>query len=200
MANSEAMTLRTLLTAAVLTSSLAQAQTTIFNIPALPPRSSAPATPTAPAPTTPAPAPTTPAAPGISTLPMKNPVLSAAHSANLNGPGSLRVGQATTWTFTLTNQGEQPINLQHGACDVRFEVLDAAGKIVRANPTDTVCTMQLVITDVAPGETMDVQAIRWDGRDSAGKALPAGEYTIRAAFSGAGVRIMAEEFPVTIEN
>ncbi|GGK98696.1 hypothetical protein GCM10010844_16150 [Deinococcus radiotolerans] len=131
---------------------------------------------------------------------MTNPVLSAPHSANLSGPGSLRVGQATTWTFTLTNQGEQAIKLQHGACDVRFEVLDTSGKVVRANPTDTVCTMQLVITDVAPGETMDVQDIRWDGRDSAGKALPAGEYTIRAVFSGAGVRVMAEDFPVTIEN
>ncbi|WP_189073260.1 FlgD immunoglobulin-like domain containing protein [Deinococcus sedimenti] len=189
------MTLRLLLTAAVLTSSLAQAQTSVFNIPALPPRSSA--APTTPAPVTPAPS--TPA-PAASTLPMTNPVLRTEHSANLNGPGSLRVGQATTWTFTLSNLGEQPINLQHGACDVRFEVLDAAGKVVRANPTNTVCTMQLVMTDVAPGETMDVQDIRWDGRDSAGRALPAGEYTIRAVFSGAGVRIMAEEFPVTIEN
>ncbi len=194
------MTLRILLTAAVLTSSLAQAQTTIFTIPALPPKSSA-ATPTTPAPTPTTPAPATPTTPATgSTLPMTNPMLGTAHSANLNGPGSLRAGQATTWTFTLTNQGEQAINLQHGACDVRFEVLDAAGKVVRANPTNTVCTMQLVITDVVPGETMDVQDIRWDGRDSAGKALPAGDYTIRAVFSGAGVRIMAEEFPVTIEN
>ncbi|WP_174367029.1 FlgD immunoglobulin-like domain containing protein [Deinococcus sp. JMULE3] len=183
------MTLRFLLTAAVLTSSLAQAQTTIFNIPALPPRSSAPATP----------APASPA-PMASSLPMTLPMLGLAHSANLSGPGSLRAGEATTWTFTLSNLDEQTIDLQHGACDVRFEVLDAAGKVVRANPTNTVCTMQLVMTDVAPGETMDVQDIRWDGRNSAGRALPAGEYTIRAVFSGAGVRIMAEEFPVTIEN
>lgn len=194
------MNLRFLLTAAVLTSPLAQAQTTIFNIPALPPRSSAAPTTPAPTPSTPAPSTPAPTAPGVTTLPVNTPLLAVAHSANLSGPGSLRAGQATTWTFTLSNLDEQPIKLQHGACDVRFEVLDAAGKVVRGNPTNTLCTMQLVITDVAPGETMDVQDIRWDGRDSAGRALPAGEYTIRAVFSGAGVRIVAEEFPVTIEN
>ena len=164
----------------------AQAQVSIFTIPALPPRSAAPA-PTTPAPVTP-------------TRPALNPALATPHSANLSGPGSLRGGQDTTWTFNLTNLGETVIDLQHGACDVRFEVLNAAGQVVRANPTNTVCTMQLVMTNVAPGETMDVQSVRWNGRGSDGKALPAGEYTIRAYFNGAGVSIVAEDYPVTLEN
>ncbi|GHG21087.1 BsuPI-related putative proteinase inhibitor [Deinococcus indicus] len=179
----------------------AQAQVSIFTIPALPPRSAAP-TPTTPAPSTPAPvtpAPTTPA-PTTPARPALNPALTTPHSANLSGPASLRGGQDTLWTFNLTNEGEEPIELQHGACDVRFEVLNAAGQVVRANPTNTVCTMQLVITNVAPGETMDVQNVRWNGRGSDGKALPAGEYTIRAYFNGAGVSILAEDYPVTLEN
>lgn len=174
----------------------AQAQTSIFNIPALPPRSAA-ATPTTPAPVTPAP--TTPA-PATPARPALNPMLAVPHAANLSGPGSLRAGQDTTWTFNLTNLGETVIDLQHGACDVRFEVLNAAGQVVRANPTNTVCTMQLVMTNVAPGETMDVQSVRWNGRGSDGRALPAGEYTIRAYFNGAGVSIVAEDYPVTLEN
>jgi hypothetical protein len=174
----------------------AQAQVSIFTIPALPPRSAAPA-PTTPAPSTPAP--TTPA-PVTPTRPALNPALATPHSANLSGPGSLRGGQDTTWTFNLTNLGEAVIDLQHGACDVRFEVLNAAGQVVRANPTNTVCTMQLVMTNVAPGETMDVQSVRWNGRGSDGRALPAGEYTIRASFNGAGVSIVATDYPVTLEN
>ncbi|MVN87298.1 hypothetical protein GO986_10995 [Deinococcus sp. HMF7620] len=189
------MTPRLLLTAALLGTSLAHAQTTIFTIPALPPGRTAPATPATPAPTTPA-APST----GATTLPTTGEVLEIPHSAALSGAGSLKVGQADTWTFTLSNQGEEPIRLEHGACDVRFEVLNAAGQVVRPNPTDTICTLQIVLTEVGPGETMDVQAIRWDGRDAQGRALPAGEYIIRAVFSGAGVRIVAEDFPVTLEN
>ncbi|PIG98984.1 FlgD immunoglobulin-like domain containing protein [Deinococcus sp. UR1] len=168
----------------------AQAQVSIFTIPALPPRSAAP-TPTTPTPVT-------PTRPALN--PDLNPALATPHSANLSGPGSLRGGQDTTWTFNLTNLGEAVIDLQHGACDVRFEVLNAAGQVVRANPTNTVCTMQLVMTNVAPGETMDVQSVRWNGRGSDGKALPAGEYTIRAYFNGAGVSIVAEDYPVTLEN
>ncbi|WP_221089475.1 flagellar hook assembly protein FlgD [Deinococcus aquaedulcis] len=191
------MTPRLLLTAALLGMSLAHAQVSIFNIPALPPGQSAPA---APAPTTPAaPGTATPGA-GATTLPTAGEALDIPHQATLNGPGSLKVGEATTWTFDLSNQGEQPIRLEHGACDVRFEVLNAAGQVVRGNPRDTVCTMQIVVTEVGPGETMDVQTIRWDGRDSQGRALPAGEYTIRAVFSGAGVRIAAEPFTVTLER
>ncbi|UBV42931.1 hypothetical protein LAJ19_01510 [Deinococcus taeanensis] len=190
------MTLRSLLTAALLGASIAQAQVTVFNIPALPPKGATvtPGAPATPAPVTPAPA--TPAGP--STLPSAGAALNVAHSANLSGPGSVKAGQAEIWTFTLTNEGDTPIRLQHGACDVRFEVVNAAGKVVRGTPTNTVCTMQIVITDVAPGETMDVQAIRWDGRDSSGRALPAGEYIIRAVFSGTGVRIAAAEFPVSV--
>ncbi|PTA68365.1 BsuPI-related putative proteinase inhibitor [Deinococcus arcticus] len=186
------MTPRLLLTAALLGASLAHAQVSIFNIPALPPGKSAPA---APAPATP----TAPAA-GATTLPTAGAALTIPHQATLTGPATLKVGEAVTWTFNLSNQGEQPIRLEHGACDVRFEVRNAAGQVVRGNPTNTLCTLQIVTTEVGPGETMDVQAIRWDGRDSQGRALPAGEYTIRAVFSGAGVRIAAEDFSVTLEN
>lgn len=183
-----------LLSIALLGTLSAQAQVSIFTIPALPPRSAA-----TPPVTTPAPAPTTPA-PVSPARPALNPALATPHNANLSGPGSLSGGQDTTWTFNLTNLGEAVIDLQHGACDVRFEVLNAAGQVVRANPTDTLCTMQLVMTNVAPGETMDVQSVRWNGQGSDGKALPAGEYTIRAYFNGAGVSIVAEDYPVTLEN
>ncbi|WP_291428235.1 BsuPI-related putative proteinase inhibitor [Deinococcus sp.] len=179
----------------------AQAQTSIFTIPSLPPRSAATPAPTTPAPVTPAPvtpAPVSPARPALT--PALNPALTTPHSATLSGPASLRGGQDTLWTFNLTNEGEAPIELQHGACDVRFEVLNAAGQVVRATPTNTICTMQLVVTSVAPGETMDVQNVRWNGRGTDGKALPAGEYTLRAYFNGAGVSIVAADYPVTLED
>lgn len=184
---------------------LASAQTTIFSIPALPPAASAatPSTPAVPAPTP------TPATPGIAlptpgtTLPTPGvanagPLLAAPHTVALRGPATVRGGEATLWSFVLTNTGTQPIELQHGACDVRFEVLNAAGTVVRPNPQDAICTLQLVTTSPAPGETAEVQKVRWDGRDGAGQPLPAGTYTLRAVFRGAGVTTVPATLSVTL--
>lgn len=178
---------------------LAAAQTTIFSIPALPPGASAPeaTTPAVPAPTP------TPAAPGTTTLPAPGvanagPLLASPHTVALRGPSAVRAGEATLWSFNLTNTGTQPIRLQHGACDVRFEVLNAAGTVVRPDPQDAICTLQLVVTEAAPGETAEVQKVRWDGRDGDGQPLPAGTYTLRAVFRGAGVTTAPATLSVTL--
>lgn len=180
---------------------LASAQTTIFSIPALPPGASA-AAPSTPTPAVPAPTPT-PAASSTTTLPIPGvanagPLLAAPHTIALRGPATVRGGEATLWSFVLTNTGTQPIRLQHGACDVRFEVLNAAGTVVRPNPQDAICTLQLITTDAAPGETAEVQKVRWDGRDGAGQPLPAGTYTLRAVFRGAGVTTAPATLSVTL--
>lgn len=125
--------------------------------------------------------------------------LAQPHRAELTGPASIQAGQANTWSFRLTNTGSAPLNLAHGACDVRFEVLNTAGEVVRPDPTNTLCTMQMVYTNLQAGESGEVQKIRWDGKDGAGQPVSAGEYTIRAAFRGAGVVIPAQEFRVTVQ-
>lgn len=196
--------LRTVLALGVL-APVASAQTapavTIFSIPALPLGASAGAgAPTTPAVPSPAP---TPAVPGTTTLPVPGtdnagPLLTAPHTVALRGPATVRGGEETLWSFVLTNTGTQPIRLQHGACDVRFEVLNAAGVAVRPNPQNAICTLQLVTTDAAPGETTEVQKVRWDGRDAAGQPLPAGTYTLRAVFRGAGVTTEAASLSVTL--
>ncbi|AXG98694.1 hypothetical protein DVJ83_05435 [Deinococcus wulumuqiensis] len=140
-----------------------------------------------------------PAAPQNSSLPTNGAPLAQAHRAELSGPQVVRAGEANTWSFNLTNTGSTGIHLEHGACDVRFEVVNAAGEVVRTDPTNTICTLQLVVTDVAPGQTQEVQKIRWEGKDAAGQPVPAGEYTIRAVFRGAGILIRAADFRVTVE-
>lgn len=153
--------------------------------------------PTAPAaPATP-PAATTPVRPGVTTLPARARPLNLPHRAVLTGPASVRAGEANTWSFNLTNTGTQAINLQHGACDVRFEVLNAAGEVVRPDPKDTVCTMQIIMTNVAPGQTREVQKIRWEGKNAQGQPVRPGTYTIRAVFDGP-VLIRAQELKVTV--
>ncbi|WP_414656808.1 BsuPI-related putative proteinase inhibitor [Deinococcus sp. VB343] len=139
-----------------------------------------------------------PASSSPSSLPDNGQPLSQAHRAELRGPSSVRAGEANTWSFTLTNLGSSAIRLEHGACDVRFEVVSAAGEIVRPDPKNTICTMQLVYTNVTPGETQDVQNIRWEGKDAAGQPVPAGEYTLRAVFRGAGQRSDVAELKVTV--
>ena len=137
--------------------------------------------------------PNTPASSAPSTLPTAGTPLTQPHAAQLSGPRTVRAGEANTWSFTLTNRGTSAIRLEHGACDVRFEVLNPAGVVVRPDPKNTLCTLQIVVTDVAPGQTAEVQKIRWEGKDGAG------QYTIRAVFSGAGTLIRAEEFKVTVQ-
>lgn len=150
----------------------------------------------------------TPAAPGTGTqnssnqnssLPTNGAPLAQAHTAQLSGPRTVRAGEANTWSFVLGNTGSSAIHLEHGACDVRFEVVSASGEIVRPDPTNTICTLQLVVTDVAPGEQREVQKIRWEGKNGAGQPVPAGDYTIRAVFRGAGTLIPAEDFRVTVQ-
>lgn len=178
---------------AVLMGGLAAAQTSVMNIPALPPGKTAPATSTTPvtSPVTPAPTPTTPtpttpapAAPTVTTLPTGTTALNV--TASLVGPDTVRAGEANTWDFMIKNTSSVTIHLEHGACDVRFEVLNAAGEVVRPDPKNTLCTMQLVITDVQNGEEATMQKIRWEGKDAQGKPVPAGTYTLRAKFVGGG--------------
>ena len=152
--------------------------------------------------------PQTPTTPGTGTqnssnqnssLPTNGAPLAQTYTAQLSGPRTVRAGEANTWSFVLGNTGSSAIHLEHGACDVRFEVVSAAGEVVRPDPTNTICTLQLVVTDVAPGERHEVQNIRWEGKNAAGQPVPAGEYTIRAVFRGAGTLIPAEDFRVTVQ-
>ena len=183
---------------ALLMGGLAAAQTSVMNIPALPPGKTAPATsttpvtspvtpaptPTAPTPTTPTPTTPAPAAPTVTTLPTGTTALNV--TASLVGPDTVRAGEANTWDFMIKNTSSATIHLEHGACDVRFEVLNAAGEVVRPDPKNTLCTMQLVITDVQNGEEATMQKIRWEGKDGQGNPVPAGTYTLRAKFVGGG--------------
>ncbi|MDV6375181.1 hypothetical protein [Deinococcus arenicola] len=189
-----------LLTLALLGGTLVQAQAhaqvSVFDIPALPLKStSAPSTPAA-NPTTTEAAPVAPSR--VTTLPAVNPPLDQPHTARLQGPASVQAGQVTTWAVLLTNTGNAAISLQHGACDVRFEVLNAAGEVVRTTPANSICTMQIVPTDVAPGETGELQKIRWEGKNDQNQNVPAGTYTIRSVFNGDGVLIRPADFTVTV--
>lgn len=179
---------------------MAVAQVSIMDIPALPQGISTPkpVAPTAPATGTPTPAqPTTDQS--ATTLPNTGKALAGSYTVNLTGPDTVQAGEANTWSFNLTNNGQANIHLEHGACDVRFEVLNAAGEVVRPDPKLGICTLQLVIFDAAAGATEPVQNIRWDGKDGAGKAVPAGEYTIRAKFAGSGVFTTPATLTVTVQ-
>lgn len=191
------------------------AQISVMNIPALPPgvtaapKPTAPAAPTSPAPTTPAPvtpapanpasATSTPAAPTVTTLPTGKTPLEAAYTVSLQGPDMVKAGEAQTWDFVLTNTGNQTIHLEHGACAVRFEVLNAAGEVVRPDPKNSICTMQLVITDAQPGEQATMQKIRWEGKDGQGQPVPAGTYTLRAKFVSGDVFTVPATREVTVQ-
>lgn len=171
----------------------AHAQVSITDIPALP--LSGAAQPS----TTPTPAPTTPVTPPtVTTLPAVNPPLAQPHTAKLQGPQSVQAGTATMWDVLLSNTGNTAISLQHGACDVRFEVVNAAGQVVRTTPQDAICTLQIVGTDVAPGQTGELQKIRWEGKNDQNQNVPAGTYTIRSVFNGDGVLVRPADFTVTV--
>ncbi|WP_291425682.1 hypothetical protein [Deinococcus sp.] len=157
----------------------ARASVTVPSVTAAPPATSSPAVISAPHLSA-----TTNAAahelPKVTTLPNGRVALPGTYTVGLTGPRTLQAGQPSSWSFTLGNTGSGPIHLEHGACDVRFEVLNTAGQVVRPDFKNTICTMQLVILDVKPGETREVQKIRWDAKDGSGTPVAAGTYTIRA--------------------
>ncbi|OLV17923.1 hypothetical protein BOO71_0006826 [Deinococcus marmoris] len=171
----------------------AHAQVSVTDIPALP-QSGASRPSTTPAPTQGTPV--TP--PTVTTLPAVNPPLAQPYTATLEGPQSVQAGQDSMWNVLLTNTGDKTINLQHGACDVRFEVVNAAGQVVRTTPQDAICTLQIVGTDVAPGATGELQKIRWEGKDDQNQNVPAGTYTIRSVFNGDGVLIRPADLTITV--
>lgn len=173
---------------------LATAQVSVMNIPALPPGATSPK-PT-PTPTTPAPS---KELPSVTTLPTAAQQLPGTYTVSLTGPESVKAGEAQTWSFNLTNTGQNKIHMEYGACDVRFEVLNAAGEVVRPNPKNAICTLQLVILDAEGGETSEVQKIRWDGKDGKNQPVPAGKYTIRAKFVGGGLYTPAATLKVTVQ-
>lgn len=140
---------------------------------------------------------TGPALPGISTLPIA-PALAQPHRASLRGPSTLAARTTGVWTLQLTNTGQTAIHLEHGACDLKFEVINAAGATVRPAVTNTICTQQLVITDVAPGQTEDVLSFRWDGQDAGNNALPLSVYRLRAVFWDREITIRPPEVKVSL--
>lgn len=124
-----------------------------------------------------------PALPGVSTSLPSGPRLAQPHRARLNGPATLTIGTTGVWTLRLTNTGQAlPIHLKNGACDLHFEVWNAAGVLVRPVPTSRTCTDQLIRLDVAPRETRDVLSVRWDGRNGLGQPLPPGAYTLLGVY------------------
>ncbi|ANE43335.1 flagellar hook assembly protein FlgD [Deinococcus puniceus] len=186
------------LSCAVLGAGMGQA-IDIKDIPALPPTRTAtpaPTTPLTPAPT----APTTPAVSAPTTLPTTGNPLTQPYRAALVGPSTLTPGgEPGVWTLQLTNTGTAEISIDHGACDLRFEVLNAAGQIVRPDPKNGICTLQMILTRANAGETINVLKINWDGKNGAGQALPAGQYTIRSAFKGQGYLIRPADVRVTLK-
>jgi hypothetical protein len=175
------------LSCAALSAGIGQA-ISVSDIPALPPgRTAPPVTPTTPTVSTP------------TTLPTTGNPLTQPYRAALVGPSTMTPGgEPGVWTLQLTNTGTAQISIDHGACDLRFEVLNAAGEIVRPDPKNGICTLQLILTRAAAGETANVLKINWDGKNGAGQAFPAGQYTIRSAFKGQGYLIRPADVRVTL--
>ncbi len=115
------------------------------------------------------------------------------------GRSSLAPGESTPLVLTVRNSGPSSLQVSFKtSLEVDFTVENTNGVIwqwsrgvaVDFEPTDLV---------LRPGQTASYTAA-WDGRDDAGRPLPAGEYTVRGIFLGqtAGRTLPIVAAPVTV--
>lgn len=122
--------------------------------------------------------------------PSSRPFLSPRPSRNLirppyRVPPPSRPGTRGGWTLHLTHTGQNPIHLELGPCDLKFEVWNAAGAVARPATTPTICTDRLL-------------SLYWNGRDPGGDVLPAGTYTLHALFRNRGMTVHPPQVQVTL--
>ena len=94
----------------------------------------------------------------------------------------IQLGQATTVEVTVTNRGNDPINLNVGPCPPRFVVLNVQGEIVGPR-TDQPCSAILSMRTLTLGESFAFRYVwRGEGRTKGSQApimLPPGIYRLR---------------------
>ena len=73
-------------------------------------------------------------------------------------------------TVTVTNRGRRTVTVTAKGCPSPFDIIDSGGS--RVGPAPEQCTLELVLTHLAPSENLSFTRL-WDG-----DGLPAGEYLI----------------------
>lgn len=85
-------------------------------------------------------------------------------------------------TVSVTNTTANPVNLElPGGCPVLLRAYRAADttRVAFEQGSVRVCTMQLLLLQLAPGETQALEG-RSDAREILGDSLPDGQYVLRA--------------------
>ncbi|MFC6591182.1 hypothetical protein ACFP81_03480 [Deinococcus lacus] len=110
------------------------------------------------------------------------------HTARLDVPAEVALGDVLPMTFTVTNTGEEPFDVQQNLCgSLKWQVVRAEdGAVVRPQPTGGVCATFAASATVKPGETLDVIAgaphsrrLWWDLKTPLGERVEPGEYILQ---------------------
>jgi flagellar basal-body rod modification protein FlgD len=104
-----------------------------------------------------------------------NTAVQASQSAALIGKTVMGPGSQFAWNGT--GSAQIGVSLPSNADSVSVNILDAAGQTVRSF-SDT-------------NQSAGTSSITWDGKDSSGNILPAGNYTVKASASKAGAAVTA---------
>ena len=93
-------------------------------------------------------------------------------------------------TVTVTNRGRRTVTVTSKGCPSPFDITDSSGS--RVGPAPQLCTLELVLTRLAPTENLSFTRL-WDG-----DGLPIGEYRIlgRVTTTEGVVRGAAEDLTV----
>ncbi|MDL2345049.1 hypothetical protein QOL99_12930 [Deinococcus sp. MIMF12] len=122
---------------------------------------------------------------------------SVPHRTALQVPNQVAQGDILPINFWFTFTGGAPLDFDAGLCaSLKWQIKDAAGKVVRPAPGNVSCADVRVIKRLQPGASVNLTrpdpaspGEYWDLRDPFGKALPPGKYTLQAAF-GQGDRVL----------
>lgn len=128
------------------------------------------------------------------------------HRTALQVPKEVAQGDILPINFWFTYTGQAPLEFNSGLCSLlKWQVKDAAGKVVRPIPGNVACAEALFITRLKPGESVNLTrsqpetpGVYWDLRDPFGKALPPGQYTLQAAFGRDDRALRPEDVTFTI--
>ncbi|MPY68002.1 hypothetical protein F8S09_15185 [Deinococcus sp. SDU3-2] len=122
---------------------------------------------------------------------------SVPHRTALQVPNQVAQGDILPINFWFTFTGGAPLDFDAGLCgSLKWQVKDAAGKVVRPVPGNVSCADVRVIKRLQPGASVNLTrpdpanpGEYWDLRDPFGKRLPPGQYTLQAAF-GQGTQVL----------